>query len=667
MANNVIKRIWNQNKLVNIEALNGMAFQAEDGGHTFEISGVDGDGNAVALSGTVAGVFRRPDNADIALTGTASGGVVSVTLSDACYAVTGKFGLTIFVTADGKKTAVYAAIGTVAGTTGGAVAGDTPQDVVDLINSIEAAIAEIPASYTDIMAAIAPTYSSSAVYAYGSYAWYDGVLYRCTFPIVSGETFTSGHWATVPISGGVSELRRDVDFQYRKLDVSWNDNGYISNSDGTVITYSNWKYTDYIDVSDSPHAYIIVDRVSQQNDDRSYNAAYDKDKNYLGQIVVPSGGGATALPPDTAFVRLSCRNATACSVSILLWGDQSLKKPIKWYSVSNKVYLASDKLEMEYAKYMIHAPSSDYVVSWTQYDHTGTTLQNGDWGETLELYRLNDAKTIKLYVKKADDSAISISDPNIDNVVFEQKKPYERIEYMRVCTFNVGLWHDGNTKQPDATASAFAKSWRRFLGEMNPEVMAMLEAPSTINQSNTVNARDLYGFKLPFQYRDADGNSTGRLSVAKNSMLNPTSITFESGSGRPCFSFDYQVGDKMVHFVVVHLSIEHTYGDTDPRQKDLKEIKGWLDNAVTHGESWVVMGDFNIYNMSELDRFADYNVANGGIFGEFATWPNVSESWPNPAIDNIITTPGISIQNVFIADVSLSDHKPFVADLSLYY
>ena len=198
---NIIKRVWNQNKMVNIEALQGMAFQAEDGGHTFEISGVDDDGNAVPLSGTVAGAFMRPDKADIALVGTASGGVVSVTLSDACYAVTGKFGLTIFVTdGNNKKTAVYAAVGTVVSTTGGAVAGDTPQDVVDLINAIEAAVTSIPASYTNLMGSIAPTYSSSALYPVGSYVWYDGTLYRCTTAITTAETWTSAHWTSTTLS-----------------------------------------------------------------------------------------------------------------------------------------------------------------------------------------------------------------------------------------------------------------------------------------------------------------------------------------------------------------------------------------------------------------------------------------------------------------------------------
>lgn len=207
MANNVIKRIWNQNKMVNIEALQGMAFQAEDGGHTFEISGVDDHGNPVALSGTVAGVFVRPDNADIALSGTASDGKVYVTLSDACYAVPGKFGLTIFVTADGKKTAVYAAIGTVNCTSGGAVAGDTPQDVVDLINAIAAAVATIPASYTGLIADIAPTYSSSAVYPVGAYAYYNGDLYRCTTAITTAETWTAAHWTAAVLGNDVVDLK----------------------------------------------------------------------------------------------------------------------------------------------------------------------------------------------------------------------------------------------------------------------------------------------------------------------------------------------------------------------------------------------------------------------------------------------------------------------------
>lgn len=211
MANNIIKRVWNQNRMVNIEDLSGMAFQAEDGGHTFEISGIDDTGAVVALSGTVAGVFRRPDNADIALTGSASGGVASVTLTDDCYAVPGRIALTIFVTSDGQTVAVYACVGTVAATSGGAVAGDTPQDVVDLINAIEAAVATIPASYTDLMAAVAPDYSSSAVYSVGAYAWYGGELLKCIYPITVGESFNDAHWTSAVVGNDLENVYNILD------------------------------------------------------------------------------------------------------------------------------------------------------------------------------------------------------------------------------------------------------------------------------------------------------------------------------------------------------------------------------------------------------------------------------------------------------------------------
>ena len=242
--NNIIRRVWNQNRMVNIEALSGMAFQAEDGGHTFEISGINDANEAVSLSGTVAGVFMRPDGTDVALTGTASDGVVSVILSDACYAVAGRFGLTIFVTADSKTTCVYACVGTVAQTSYGTVAGDTPQDVVDLVNAINnaitalnAAIGEIPADYSALMSSIAPTYSSTALYTKGSYAWYDGVLRKSIVDITTAESFTPAHWETVALADDVETILNNTLITSETVTdhsaLTWVQ-GYIKSNDGTI-------------------------------------------------------------------------------------------------------------------------------------------------------------------------------------------------------------------------------------------------------------------------------------------------------------------------------------------------------------------------------------------------------------------------------------------------
>lgn len=209
--NNTIRRNWNMFSMVQIEDLRGMTFQAEDKGHTFVITGLDENGDETPLSGTVAAVFLRADNTDVAISGTVSNGKAQVTLTDECYGYPGRFGLTIFLTEGGQKAAIYAAIGSVHRTSSGAVSPETAESVVDLINEIEAAIAQIPASYTEIMAAVAPTYSSNAVYAVGSLAWEEGVLYRCIVPITRGETWTAAHWEAASLAGDIVKTHDELD------------------------------------------------------------------------------------------------------------------------------------------------------------------------------------------------------------------------------------------------------------------------------------------------------------------------------------------------------------------------------------------------------------------------------------------------------------------------
>ena len=208
--NNTIKRTWNQGSMVNIEDLRGMTFQAESGGHTFVISAVDADGNAVALSGTPAGTMLRPDNTDQALTCSISGGKVYATLPAGCYDVPGRAGITIFLTSNSQKAAIYAAVVSVTRTQSGTAAPGTTQSVVDLINAINTAIAGIPATDTAIKAAMAPTYSNSGLYAVGDYAWYNGTLYRCTTAITTAETWTSGHWTAAAIGTDSATGLRDL-------------------------------------------------------------------------------------------------------------------------------------------------------------------------------------------------------------------------------------------------------------------------------------------------------------------------------------------------------------------------------------------------------------------------------------------------------------------------
>lgn len=237
--NNIIERIWKQGGLVNIEDLRGTAFQAEESAHTFRIRGVDESGEPLALTGTCAAIFLRADNTDVAITGTITDGAAEITLTDECYDMPGRFGLTIYVTSDEQTVAVYAAIGSVCRTSSGTVSPETGEDVMDLINAIAEAVATIPASYTDMMAAVAPTYSTSALYAVGSYAWYSGKLYRCTTAITSGETWTSAHWTQANLGSDVSDIKSALSEELGiELTIT---NGIYYNTAGTTTSHSNYQ------------------------------------------------------------------------------------------------------------------------------------------------------------------------------------------------------------------------------------------------------------------------------------------------------------------------------------------------------------------------------------------------------------------------------------------
>ena len=212
--NIIIDKTWQQGSLVNIEDLRGLTFQAESQAHTFRISAVDAAGSPITLSGTPSGVMLRPDNTDVTLTCAVSDGKVTATLPAECYDVPGRVGIAIYLTSNSQKVCIYSAIGSVARTSSGTASPGTTQSVVDLVNAIEAAIAQIPATDTNLKGALAPTYSDSAVYAVGQYAWYDGKLYRCTTAITSGETWTSGHWTEAKLAQDVCELKSALDFIY---------------------------------------------------------------------------------------------------------------------------------------------------------------------------------------------------------------------------------------------------------------------------------------------------------------------------------------------------------------------------------------------------------------------------------------------------------------------
>jgi len=145
MQPNIIERVWRQDKMVNVDVLNGFVFTGEVGAHKFVISGKNVN-TPVDISGTITANFKNADGVLVPLTGTIEDGKAVVVLSRECYAVEGPFSLMIFA----DTVCIYAAIANVINSSGEALAYPTASipSVQKLIEEAQDVIASIPHDYS---------------------------------------------------------------------------------------------------------------------------------------------------------------------------------------------------------------------------------------------------------------------------------------------------------------------------------------------------------------------------------------------------------------------------------------------------------------------------------------------------------------------------------------
>ena len=493
-------------------------------------------------------------------------------------------------------------------------------------------------------------YTNGNWYYHNGSSWVSGGVYNSTAFTTDTTLSISGAAADAAACGDLKNALSDTIAKtyenLHEIPVTFIDGGYIDRDSGEAIEYSGWKYSDYIDLSGLTNSYFIALLTTTATIGSSYNVFYNENKEKIGNYFL-SGINALVQRPlykDAKYIRISCRTADKYQIF-----DDTEKASINFYLDNNE--LISDYLPVNRAKYMLSTPVN---TSIEQFDTEKNSITFSPYTGSREFYKGYNVAYITL---RFSYSYFTIE--NVKAITFEPKEHFVPINNFRICSFNVGLWNNGVTKHPDATMQEYAQIFRRFLGETNSELICCLEAPTTGNVSGTYYVHEIFDFLYGYYRILETGNSTGKIAFAKNTFLNITEHIF-AASGRKYYSFQYNVGPDLITVYLVHLSIE---ASTDGnRQQDLQEIAGIL-SSTPH---CIVLGDWNTYDMSELDALSAYNVANGGIFGKFITWPNVTAAWPNGAIDNIVTTTDIAIKNVVVPDVTLSDHKPLIADISLY-
>lgn len=184
MAVIIIQRAVNLDETLRKDSLFGTLYGGEIDSHEFIISATRG-GADYAFDGTATARFIRADGETLMLSGMVAGGKCIVELPQACYAVPGRFTLTIFNTTDaGVKGAVYSCTGNVAQTTTGEEL--DPGSAVPDIDDIQAEYRRMQAA-TDAATAAAAA-GNGAFRALAPYNAYD-VLAAVT---KTNATFTDG-------------------------------------------------------------------------------------------------------------------------------------------------------------------------------------------------------------------------------------------------------------------------------------------------------------------------------------------------------------------------------------------------------------------------------------------------------------------------------------------
>lgn len=191
---------------VKIRHYEGVVFTGDDCGNIIKVALFDG-GVPYSGGGTVSATAILADGTTFPLTqGVITDNMVSVPLEAGALAVSGLMGLYVKISGDGIICTVLNAIFTVQATDTGMVPAAMVTTVNELVAAIRDAQDSIPADLTNLLAAVAPTFSTATAYSAGAYVWQGGKLYRFTAAHPSG-TWTGTDAVEVALGNDIADLK----------------------------------------------------------------------------------------------------------------------------------------------------------------------------------------------------------------------------------------------------------------------------------------------------------------------------------------------------------------------------------------------------------------------------------------------------------------------------
>lgn len=203
-----------------------------------------------------------------------------------------------------------------------------------------------------------------------------------------------------------------------------------------------------------------------------------------------------------------------------------------------------------------------------------------------------------------------------------------------------------------------------FIESLNPDIVGLVEVDGGSRRSGGVNQAhllaDTLGHSYVFETKYAKPlfskhipilRHQGNAILARNSIISRKCRYFNQGIKRLFMEIELE---GYVIFLL-HLSIKYGH-----RQAQLRELVELINRQT---KPVIVAGDFNSFlGLRELDQFlSSTRLKNANVHGK-RTFPC---RMPRMELDYILHTPDITIHELDVPQIKLSDHLPLVCDFSL--
>lgn len=476
------------------------------------------------------------------------------------------------------------------------------------------------------------------------------------------------------------------------------NNSYVNNI-GNINSANGWDRTDYVNVRGIYQLKVTATVAS------NYNCFYDKDKVKIGGVgdnpSIAIGTNTVNVPADAVYAIFSGTAAYVAGLSIAalktvdevnigrhtdliqtdLLGKQVLVLDPDDLTLYMSINAGGDvisndatALTTEYLpilhpenKYRFECPGFRlYFVEYTKnQDGTYTMTNNGNYidnGGTF--WAVTGTTHVRIVFRVAGRTLNETLARDFCNV-FVMREERDINDYIRVCTFNMARDYASLTGADAAGIQAQILNYLNFIGQYDPDVIQAQEAGgeywddgSTKNMNTTVFNRKYIFSRWPMHNRKTW--SKFNLSEPTYTVMNAT----YDGKTRAYTKMYLHVDGKVICLLNAHCEYEGTFAEC--RQLQFQELATEMGNH----EYCILCGDFNAYDASEFDEFSGFNMVNCGEYGEIDTWLIGQDypGYPFKAMDNIITTTNIKIQNVVRGPYdfsNFSDHAPLMADLQI--